>query len=183
MDNVGPLPRSRSGKRYFLVICDYATRYPEAMPLKSIDAPQVAEELIHLFSRVGVPNEILTDQGINFTSQLLYRMLHVHPIQTTPYHPQTDLWRGLIRLTKICSEKQLQTKKKIGISYSHTYCLNTEKSHKPQLDSLPLRKKCSRTIGCNPCILDHRKAFRRKCCITCANDKGKIGKKGRYREG
>ena len=43
MDIVGPLPRSRSGKRYILVICDYATRYPEAVPLKSTDAPQVAK--------------------------------------------------------------------------------------------------------------------------------------------
>ena len=52
-----------------------------------------AEELLKLFSRVGVPKEILTDQGTNFTSQLLielYRMLHVQPIRTTPYHPQTD---------------------------------------------------------------------------------------------
>ena len=93
MDIIGPLPRSRSGKRYVLVVCDYATRYPEAVPLKSIDAPHIAEELVNLFSRVGVPEEILTDQGSNFTSQLLteiYRMLHIHPIRMTPYHPQTD---------------------------------------------------------------------------------------------
>ena len=33
------------------------------------------------------------DQGSNFTSQLLaelYGLLHVRPIRTTPYHPQTD---------------------------------------------------------------------------------------------
>ena len=46
--------------RYVLVVCDYATRYPEAIPLKSIDAEHVAEELVVLFSRVGVPKEILT---------------------------------------------------------------------------------------------------------------------------
>ena len=93
MDIVGPLPQSRSGKRCILVVCDYATRYPEALPLRSIDAEHVAKELVLLFSRVVVPKEILTDQGSNFTSQLLteiYRLLHVHPIRTTPYHPQTD---------------------------------------------------------------------------------------------
>lgn len=93
MDIIGPLPKSRSGKKYVLVVCDYATRYPEAIPMKAIDAEHVAEELVILFSRVGVPEEILTDQGANFTSKLLtelYRMLHVHPIRTTPYHPQTD---------------------------------------------------------------------------------------------
>ena len=63
-------------------MCDYATsvRYPEPVPLKSIDAGSVAEELVTMFSRVGVPREILTDQGTNFTSKLLkeiYRLLHV----------------------------------------------------------------------------------------------------------
>ena len=40
-----------------------------------------AEALMDLFSRVGIPSEILTDQGSNFTSQLLtelYRTLHIH---------------------------------------------------------------------------------------------------------
>ena len=63
------------------------------MPLRTIDAENIAEELIKFFSRVGIPKEILTDQGSNFVSQLLteiYRLLHIHPIRTTPYHPQTD---------------------------------------------------------------------------------------------
>ena len=93
MDMVGPLPRSRSGNKYVLVLCDYATRYPKAIPLKNTDAETVAEELLALFSRVGIPNEILTDQGSNFQSQLLkelYRLLRVDAIRTSPYHPQTD---------------------------------------------------------------------------------------------
>ena len=93
MDIVGPLPRSRSGNRYVLVVCDYGTRYPEAVPLRSIDATTIAEELMLIFSRVGIPSEILTDQGSNFQSQLLkelYRLLHIDTLRTTPYHPQTD---------------------------------------------------------------------------------------------
>ena len=93
MDIVGPLPRSHSGNKYLLVVCDYATRYPEAVPLHTIDAPRIAEELVKVFAQVGVPREILTDQGSNFTSQMLteiYRLLGVQPIRTSPYHPQTD---------------------------------------------------------------------------------------------
>ena len=93
MDVVGPLPRNQAGNRYILVVCDYATRYPEAIPLRAIDAEHIAEELIKLFARVGVPKEILTDQGSNFMSQLLaelYRLLGVKAIRTSPYHPQTD---------------------------------------------------------------------------------------------
>ena len=52
MDIVGPLPHSRRGNQYILVVCDYATRYPEAIPLHSIDAGAVAEHLIQLFSIV-----------------------------------------------------------------------------------------------------------------------------------
>ena len=93
LDIVGPLPHSRRGNQYILVVCDYATRYPEAMPLRSIDAGTVAEHLIQLFARVGIPREILSDQGTNFMSQLLkelYNLLRIHQIRTSPYHPQTD---------------------------------------------------------------------------------------------
>ena len=61
--------------------------------MKSIGAESAAEELIHLLARVGIPKEILTDQGANFTSQLLaeiYRSLHIKALRTSPYHPQTD---------------------------------------------------------------------------------------------
>ena len=93
MDIVGPLPRSRMGNKYVLVICDYASRYPKAFPLCSTDDKHVAERLLEFFSRVGIPSEILTDQGSNFMSKLLaetYTMLGVRAIRTTPYHLQTD---------------------------------------------------------------------------------------------
>ena len=76
----------------------------------------IAEELVRIFARVGIPEEMLTDQGSNFTSQLLseiYQLLHVHPIRTSPYHPQTD---GLVEpfnktlkamLRKVASEDEL----------------------------------------------------------------------------
>ena len=93
MDIVGPLPRSRSGSKYLLVLCDYATRYPEAIPLRSTETERVAEALVTFFSRVGIPEEILTDQGSNFTSKLMkevYALLGIKPIRMSPYHPQTD---------------------------------------------------------------------------------------------
>ena len=100
MDIVGPLPRSRSGNRYVLVICDYGTRYPEAFPLKSINAETVAEELMKFFCQVGIPREILTDQGTNFQSQLLrelYCLVHIDILRTSPYYPQTDGAGGTIQ--------------------------------------------------------------------------------------
>ena len=93
MDMVGPLPRSKAGHKYILTICDYSSRYPEAIPLKSTDSKHVAEALVPFFSHVGIPQEILTDCGTNFTSRLmeeLYSLLGIHAIKTSPYHPQTD---------------------------------------------------------------------------------------------
>ena len=97
MDMVGLLPWSKAGHKYILTICDYSSsRYPEAIPLKSTDSKHVAETLIPFFSHVGLPQEILSNCGTNFTSRLieeLYSLLGIHAIKTSPYHLQTD---GLI---------------------------------------------------------------------------------------
>jgi len=42
---------------------NYATRYPEATALKTIEAETVAEALVTMFSRVGVPEEVHSKQG------------------------------------------------------------------------------------------------------------------------
>ena len=83
MDVSGPLACTQRGNRFILTICDYAIHYPEAIPLPSVEAPRVARELVNLFSHVGVPDEILTDQGTNFMSSLLeeiYHLLHIKKI-------------------------------------------------------------------------------------------------------
>ncbi|XP_075762946.1 uncharacterized protein LOC142819454 [Pelodiscus sinensis] len=93
MDVVGPLDKSKAGHQYILVILDYATRYPEAVPLRNTYATTIATELMKLFSRVGLPREILTDQGTNFTSRVmseLCRLFQIKSIRTSVYHPQTD---------------------------------------------------------------------------------------------
>lgn len=71
MDIVGPLERSSAGHRYILVLCDYATKYLEAFPLRKVKARQIANCLIQMFSKVGIPKEIITDQGSKFTSHFL----------------------------------------------------------------------------------------------------------------
>ena len=61
IDLVSPFTPSSSGNRYVLTIVDTATRFPEAIPLKKIDTVTVAEALLTVFSRVGLPEEILSD--------------------------------------------------------------------------------------------------------------------------
>ncbi len=90
MDLIGPLERSARGHRFALVLVDYATRYPEAVALRNISAKSVAEALFSMISRVGIPKEILTDQGTAFMSRTIYELLGIKSIRTSVYHPQTD---------------------------------------------------------------------------------------------
>ena len=54
IDLVGPLPRTKAEQRFILTMVDYATRYPEAIPLKRTDSETIAGELMTIFSHVGV---------------------------------------------------------------------------------------------------------------------------------
>ena len=56
MDIIGPLATLIGAVlgTVVLVVCDYGTRYPEAVPLKSVDAEHIAEELVKLFAWVNL---------------------------------------------------------------------------------------------------------------------------------
>ena len=59
VDSVGPIhPPSESGHRYILTLVDYATCYLDAVPSKSITTKTVAEALVDMYSRLGVPEQI-----------------------------------------------------------------------------------------------------------------------------
>ncbi|XP_076438245.1 uncharacterized protein LOC143277345 [Babylonia areolata] len=118
VDLVGPItPASGSGNRYILVVVDYATRYPEAVLLKTVEATTVAEALWEVWTRVGVPSEILTDRGTQFMSDVMKqmeRLLSIHGLATTPYHAQrnglVERYNGVLKtaLRKLTQEKPKQ---------------------------------------------------------------------------
>ncbi|KAL8559173.1 hypothetical protein ACOMHN_048420 [Nucella lapillus] len=94
IDLVGPIkPASELGHRYILTLIDVATRYPEAIPMKDISSSSVAEALLNIFSRLGFPKEILSDQGSQFNSELMKEFHTVcgsKGVRTSPYHPQAN---------------------------------------------------------------------------------------------
>ena len=91
IDLVGPFsPPSEDGHQYILTLIDSATGFPEAVALKKIDTITVADALLCIFSRVGIPKEIHSDLGAQFASDLmkeLYRLLGTQPLYNSPYHP------------------------------------------------------------------------------------------------
>ena len=94
VDIVGKIhPTTESGKRYILTMVDVALRYPDAVALKSISTEDVAEGLVSMFSRLGVPQEILSDQGSQFMSEVMAevcRLLSIRHLVSSPYHPMTN---------------------------------------------------------------------------------------------
>ena len=57
-----------------------SSKWPEAIPLRTITARVVAQGMIEIFSRTGIPLQLLTDQGSQFLGSLvthLCRDLHI----------------------------------------------------------------------------------------------------------
>ncbi len=134
MDLIGPLERSARGHRFALVLVEYATRYPEAVPLRSISAKSVAEALFRLISRVGIPKEILTDQGTAFMSRTikeLYELLGIKSVRTSVYHPQTDGLVERFNRTLKTMVRKFVKEDAIGINGSSPCCSRCGRSHKP----------------------------------------------------
>ena len=131
LDIVCPLPKTSRGHRYILVIVDYATRYPEALSFRAATTKAVAQELMLLFSRVGIASEVLTHQGSCFMSRVmkqLLSLLQVTKLRTSVYHPQAD---GLVerfnKTLKQMLKKVMDADGKTGTSSCPTYSSQSAK--------------------------------------------------------
>ena len=68
MDLVGLFTRSHRG---FLTTICLASKYPGVIPIGDMSAASVADGLLEIFSRTGIPRVLLSDQGSQFVSRLL----------------------------------------------------------------------------------------------------------------
>ena len=118
VDIIGPIfPSSEKGFRYILSMVDYATRYPDVVPLKSIDTETVAEALFDMYSRLGCPEEVLSDNSSQFISDCMEevsRLLSIRQLTRTPYHPMcnglVEKFNGTlgVMLRRLCCEQPKQ---------------------------------------------------------------------------
>ena len=70
IDIVGPLPPAQ-GYTHLLTMVDRFTRWPEAIPLKGTDTETCARAVVfHWIARFGVPLDMTSDRGSQFTSKL-----------------------------------------------------------------------------------------------------------------
>ena len=90
LDFKGPLP-SKTQNKYMLTIIDEYSRFPFVIPCPDLTATTVIQGLCSLFTIIGVPAYIHTDQGAAFMSEDLKSFLHEQRVavsRTSPYNPQ-----------------------------------------------------------------------------------------------
>ena len=88
VDIVGPFPSGESGNTYVLVASDYFSRWVEAYGIPNQEAVTVAKKLVdELFCRFSIPEQIHSDQGRQFESNLVQeicKLLHVNNTVSSP---------------------------------------------------------------------------------------------------
>lgn len=94
LDIVGPLPLTENGNRYILTLQDDLSKFCQAYPIPNQETLTIAKEICSKFiCTFGIPEIILTDQGTNFTSELMKdiaKLFQIKKIQTTAYRPQSN---------------------------------------------------------------------------------------------
>ncbi|MCY6524765.1 integrase catalytic domain-containing protein, partial [Actinobacillus pleuropneumoniae] len=84
---------------YIIVCTDYLTKWAETKAIKAATEEKVAEFLReNIFYKFGYPRELVTDQGSQFTSNLIEDLRAHHKIKhrtSTPIiHRQMGKWKS-----------------------------------------------------------------------------------------
>ena len=66
---VGPFPTATGGFKFLLTCIDLATRWPEAIPLRTTTSKVIINQLTNIFSRCGFPAALVSDNGPQFTGK------------------------------------------------------------------------------------------------------------------
>ena len=141
IDCVGPLPRTKSGNEYLLTIMCTSTRFPEAIPLGNIKTKSIVKALIKIFTFVGLPKSVQSDQGSNFMSGIFQQVMHelgIKQYRSSAYHPESQ---GAL-------ERFHQTLKNM----IRSYCFDTEKDWDEGIHLLlfAVRESVRESLGFSP---------------------------------
>jgi transposase InsO family protein len=69
LDLVGLFKKANGGFTHIFIVVDKFTKWIEVNPTASISAAKVVEFIIEIMYRFGMPNNIITDNGTQFTAR------------------------------------------------------------------------------------------------------------------
>ncbi|GFS76739.1 hypothetical protein TNCV_1622961 [Trichonephila clavipes] len=94
IDLFGPLPESKDGKIWILIIEDCTTKWVELFALPNATAKECAITLIEeVLLRYGIPRRLISDNGTQFVSAVMQQicyLLNIHQSLIPVYHPQAN---------------------------------------------------------------------------------------------
>ncbi len=109
-DVIGPLPITKTGKRFIFVFVDYYTKWAESYDLVDHKATKVADTItFNMIAHHGVPLRLHCDNAPEFRGHVLKEvkeLMGVKEMFTTPYRPQAN---GLCECTNQTIEGILRT--------------------------------------------------------------------------
>ena len=126
------VPISLQGNEYILVAQDYFSKWPFAVPMPDQKAERIVRILKdQLFTVVGPPEKLHSDQGRNFESHVLQELCKAFRIsksRTTPYHPMGD---GLVERMNRTLLNLLQKIMETGKNICNCCCLHIAQPSTP----------------------------------------------------
>jgi len=93
LDLVGPLKEAPGGYTHLLVTIDKFTKWIQARPISTIKSEQAMLFFLDIVHCFGVPNSIITDNGMQFTKKKFLRFYdeyHIRVDWATIVHPRTN---------------------------------------------------------------------------------------------
>lgn len=93
-DLIGPLPRSKGGNVFLLVVTDYLTKFVLLQPLRRATSQAVARFMEnHVFLLFGVPSTVLCDNGPQYRGSDFRKLAETYKVRlkyNANYHPRAN---------------------------------------------------------------------------------------------
>ena len=121
---------TKQKNRFLLTYIDLSTWYPDAVPLQTTTSKEVANALLHIFSRLSVPLEILMDRGANFILDFMKevcKFMGIRHIKTAPYHPQSNgclehFHHSLMQMLRKCKDEDIDWDTELSLFFCLSGC-------------------------------------------------------------
>ena len=167
IDYAGPFKQ-----KMFLIVVDAHSKWPEVIEMSTTSSGRTIEVLRRLFARFGLPEQLVSDNGTQFTSEefaTFTKANGIKHIRTTPYHPSSN---GLAERFVQTFKKAMKAGERDGVTLQH------------QLSNflLTYRSTPHATTNQSPCSLFLKREVRTRFDLMKPDSQGLVtGKQGQQK--